>query len=82
MQPVLIQLIKTTKITVGCRTKTSRRLKEAVARLPEDKRKAIEEEDRALADNARIAHESSLSAREVPKRKAIIHKEVLLDYDA
>jgi apolipoprotein N-acyltransferase len=57
-------------------------LKEAVTRLPEDKWNAIEEDDRALADNARIAHESSLKAREVPKRKAIIHEEVLLDYDA
>jgi hypothetical protein len=43
--------------------------------FPEDKRKAIEEEDKILADYARIARESRLNAREAAKRKAIIHEE-------
>lgn len=60
----------------------ARRLKDAVARLPEDKRRAIEREDQILADNARIARESRLNAREAAKRKAIIHEEALLDHDA
>ncbi|EFX72804.1 lamin-like protein [Daphnia pulex] len=55
---------------------------DAVARLPEDKRRAIEREDQILADNARIARESRLNAREAAKRKAIIHEEALLDHDA
>jgi hypothetical protein len=60
----------------------ARRLKDAIARLPEDKRLAIEREDQILADNARIARESRLNAREAAKRKAIIHEEALLDHDA